>query len=33
VSLVNEWTCLMESIRDEMTKFIPGAIRNDATVK
>ncbi len=25
VSLVNEWTGLMESIREEMTKFIPDA--------
>ena len=22
-SLVNEWTCLMENIREEITKFIP----------
>lgn len=27
VSLVNEWTDLMESIREEMTKFIPDALR------
>lgn len=33
VSLVNEWTGLMESIRDEMTKFIPGALRDGETVK
>lgn len=25
ISLVNEWTGLMESIREEMTKFIPDA--------
>ncbi len=33
VSLVNEWTCLMESIRDEMTKFIPVAKGDGETVK
>ncbi len=32
-SLVNEWTVLMESIRDEMTKFIPGASRAGAGVR
>lgn len=24
VSLVNEWTCLMENIREEMAKFVRG---------
>lgn len=26
VSLLNEWTGLMESIREEMTKFLPDAV-------
>ena len=33
VSLVNEWTGLMESIRDEITKFIPGGIKDTAVLK
>jgi len=33
VSLVNEWTCLMESIRDEMTKCIPDSAGGVETVK
>jgi len=32
-SLVNEWTCLMESIRDEMTRFIPSASRTGEAAK
>lgn len=30
ISLVNEWTCLMENIREEMTKFIPDAPQSRA---
>jgi hypothetical protein len=33
VSLVNEWTGLMESIRVEMTKFIPDALRPGQSVR
>ena len=33
VSLVNEWTGLMESIREEMTKFIPDALRPGQSVR
>lgn len=30
ISLVNEWTCLMENIREEMTKFISDAHQSRA---
>ncbi len=33
VSLVNEWTGLMESIREEIAKFIPGATNDAAALK
>ena len=33
VSLVNEWTVLMESIREEIAKFIPRAPEDNAAVK
>jgi hypothetical protein len=32
-SLVNEWTDLMESIREEMSKFIPVAVSTGAASK
>lgn len=33
LSLVNEWTGLMESIRDEIANFIPGGIKDTAVLK
>jgi hypothetical protein len=33
VSLVNEWTGLMENIREEMTKFIPDGVLRHGAVK
>jgi len=33
VSLVNEWTGLMESIREEMTKFIPDGMLRPGAIK